>query len=484
MSESGELSIIPYVTRVTVAGTAAVTAIVVLSTVIGELFKYYKYYPSKYISILKKSDIYFNDIIGCDNIKNDLKLCIKLLQNKVPNEEMLKYIPKGYVFQGGTGTGKTYMARALANEASVPFIQIDFTSFYTNHANYIRNILKYTVNKYAPCIIFIDDIHTLSAPAMVITILEFLDGMISQNKQVILIATTTSPLEPELVRSGRLDKVINFSKPTKSERRELFNKYLNEYKTKSIDVERLIEKTGHLTASDIKTICHDAKFISLKNCREQIIQTDLDEAINKIKMGTFTHGNENDADFKMLVSYHEAAHFLVSYVLKSKQKPTDISIKRVGNVEGVVHLSSEKIYYSKSDVYKNMMVSLASLCGEKRIIGEHTLGCGSDITNFNNLFSNMCENLMVDELLDENFAVDPESLCSASYPIKLSIKNKIFNKLIKNIETILDMHGETFLKIVNHVNEHETCSCHTIELLIDTSIKNSIDLNNKMELLF
>lgn len=482
---SGEQSMVQFVSRMIIAGTVVSAVVVALSAVISEIVTYWRYYPSKYISVLKKTDILFHDIIGCDNIKNDLKLCIKLLQNKVPDGELLKYIPKGYVFQGRTGTGKTYMARALANEANVPFIQIDFTSFYTNNENYIRNILKYTVNKYSPCIIFIDDIHKLQSSSMIVTMLEFLDGMISQDKQVILIATTTEPLEPELVRSGRLDKVINFSKPTKSERKGLFNKYLNDYQTESIDVERLIEKTGGLTASDIRTICHDAKFISLKNDHAQIIQNDIDDAINKIKMGNFTHGNESDADFKMLVSYHEAAHFLISYILKSKQKPTDISIKRVGNVEGVVHLSSDKIYYSKSDVYKNMMVSLASLCGEKRIIGEHTLGCSSDITNFNNLFANMCDSLMVDELLDDNLYVNPESSCSSSYPIKQQIiKNKIFNKLIKNIEIILNMHADTFLKIINYINEHETCTCHTIESLIDTSIKNSIDLNNKMELLF
>jgi SpoVK/Ycf46/Vps4 family AAA+-type ATPase len=173
---------------------------------------YLPYGIGRYYKVHKNITTKFSDVIGSEEIKDELKAHLKYFT-------LTKNISKGFLFQGVSGTGKTNMARAVAGESNLPFIEIFINDIKEVNIPVVFNAV---IKKYSPCIIFIDECESIMN-GFSDTFLRKFDGLESIDN-VFLILATTGNVNPAMNRSGRIDKVINFELPTYNDRLEMFNK--------------------------------------------------------------------------------------------------------------------------------------------------------------------------------------------------------------------------------------------------------------------
>jgi len=237
------------------------------------------------------SKISMSDIGGLQKIKRDLISLVKLPLKfpKIYKNLQLDNV-KGILFVGPSGTGKTLMAKALANESGVNFISINgpslFSKWLGESERTLRQIFK-KAKQSAPCIIFFDELdgiapkrgenseHSNIAQRIVSQIIIEFDSLESY-KSVIVLGATNRPdlLEPALIRPGRFEFLFNFELPDKKDRYEILKLHTKDRKlSKDIDLQVLAEKTEKYSGSQINWICRQAAILALQELfikKEQI----------------------------------------------------------------------------------------------------------------------------------------------------------------------------------------------------------------------
>ena len=228
------------------------------------------------------SKISMSDIGGLQKIKRDLISLVKLPLKfpKIYKNLQLDNV-KGILFVGPSGTGKTLMAKALANESGVNFISINGPSLFSKWLGESERILRQIFKKAkqsSPCIIFFDELdgiapkrgenneHSNIAQRIVSQIIIEFDSLESY-KSVIVLGATNRPdlLEPALIRPGRFEFLFNFELPDKKERYEILKLHTKNRKlSKDIDLQELAEKTGNYSGSQINWICRKAAILALQ----------------------------------------------------------------------------------------------------------------------------------------------------------------------------------------------------------------------------
>ncbi len=244
-----------------------------------EAFKFVEPSAMREISI-DIPKVTWDDVGGLENIKQYLEEMVEW-PLKHPDAFLKMGItpPKGILLYGLPGTGKTLMAKAVANEAGLNFISIkgpELLSKWVNESEkHIRDLFK-RAKQVAPVIIFFDEIDAL-APKRdaqgnemfnkpVAQLLTELDGLESL-KGVIVIGATNRPdmLDPALLRPGRFDRHVEVPLPDKASRKKIFDVHLKGVPIdKSVKVARLVEKTDGFVGADIEALCREAAIIALR----------------------------------------------------------------------------------------------------------------------------------------------------------------------------------------------------------------------------
>jgi ATP-dependent Zn protease len=243
-----------------------------------------EYFPgTNKLKVTQYTGIYFKDIIGQDYVKKQLNECINYMNNADEFKKFNYKMPRGILFVGPPGTGKTMMAKALATEAAVNVIAVaaaDFeNAFYGSGPKNVRHLFK-VAKKNTPCIIYIDEIDSIGMrndikfadkSSMINTLLIELDGF-DNNTNILVIASTNNPnkIDPAILRSGRFDKEIVFDLPNPSERKQYFEmidkKFLSQAFIDDYDnnINTLVRYTTGLSLADLSTIINNAKSLVLE----------------------------------------------------------------------------------------------------------------------------------------------------------------------------------------------------------------------------
>jgi transitional endoplasmic reticulum ATPase len=228
-------------------------------------------------------DVKWNDVGGLDEIKEALMETV---------EWPLKYAdlfrkadtkpPKGIILHGRPGTGKTYLAKALASESGVNFISVkgpQILSRYIGESEKgVRELFR-MAKQASPCILFLDEIDSLtprrnsdSSGSGVIerVIGQFLTEMdgIEDLKGVIVLAATNriDLIDPALLRSGRFDLIFELPSPDEKTREMIFHIHTrNKPLGKKVNLHNLAVKTDGLTGSDIEFICRKAAMLAIRS---------------------------------------------------------------------------------------------------------------------------------------------------------------------------------------------------------------------------
>lgn len=342
------------------------------------------------------TNITLNDIAGYDDQKEEARKIINVLKNYEIFKSMGAYISKGLVLSGPCGTGKTSLAKAIANESGVPFFELECKgmSDEDNTIDEIRMIFA-KARKNAPSIVFIDEVDEFvtsrtfmsdSSRKTLKVLLTEIDG-INSNEGVLVIVTTNfkEELPYALTRSGRMDKKINMPIPDAKSRYEITNYYLRKNAIfDGISTIELSSRLGGFSGADIKTLVNETLIDCLSNGKSEITLEDFDKIIPVVR---FQEIKKNKAAVPEFVCVHEAGHFLVSYLLTGNIG--SLTVEQYGDVKGA-HVNeyddgeeeeSEEVRGLVSNIKKEIAVLLAGNVAEKiKMNGDCSTGSRSDIT--------------------------------------------------------------------------------------------------------
>lgn len=243
----------------------------------------------------------YDDIGGLESQIQEIKESVELpLTNPELYEEMGIKPPKGVILYGLPGTGKTLLAKAVANQTSATFLRIVGSELIQKYLGdgpkLVRELFK-VADLYAPSIIFIDEIDAIGqkrydstsdaqreVQRTMLELLNQLDGFDNRNDIKVIMATNRiEVLDPALIRPGRIDRKIEFGLPDVNTKRSIFQIHISKMTLdKTVDIEKLINAKEDLSGADIKAICTEAGMLALRERRRDVTMQDFTSAKEKI----------------------------------------------------------------------------------------------------------------------------------------------------------------------------------------------------------
>ena len=453
--------------------------------------------------IVKDTGVRFNDVIGHEEIIEDLKLIVDLMKKTREEELRLKNgtktgskdkeekkskfnasIPRGMLFSGEAGTGKTMLAKAIAGEAGVPFLYMNASSFVEMYvglgAKRVRGLFK-LARKNSPCIIFIDEIDAVGLDRnsninseqkqTINALLQEMDGF-DTKAGIFIIAATNNPdsLDKALVRSGRFDRQVVISPPRDYKvRTELFKQYLKE-DTYTADIESIARQCVGFTGADINAICNEARLIAIAHGADSITTEILEEAVDrKIFKGNHTMTSKRDEEID-IVAHHEAGHALVSILLGVPVARATI-IGTTGGVGGAVFKADEsKHLQSKKDILNQVMIAYGGRAAEEIMYGKGgvTTGASNDIQQATALLKGYISEYGFDDALVSLPVLYEQKLYSEYIVTRVrTLSEEIYGQTLK----LLQENKPSLLSLADALLKKETMTSDEIYEVIGTDGK-------------
>lgn len=243
----------------------------------------------------------YADIGGLDQQIQEIKESVELpLTHPELYDEMGIKPPKGVILYGVPGTGKTLLAKAVANQTSATFLRIVGSELIQKYLGegpkLVRELFK-AAEMYAPSIIFIDEIDAIGTKRYdtrsggekeiertMLELLNQLDGFDTSSEVKVIMATNRiETLDPALIRPGRIDRKIEFPMPDLQTKRRIFSIHTGKMTlAKDVAIEDLIGSNEDLSGADIKAICTEAGMLALRERRKQVTMQDFKKAKEKV----------------------------------------------------------------------------------------------------------------------------------------------------------------------------------------------------------
>ena len=364
--------------------------------------------------VIQTSKVRFDDIIGHEEIIDDIKFITDLIQHPEKGEALGARVPKGILFSGPPGTGKTLLAKAIANEAGVPFLYQNASGFIEMFvglgAKRVRDLFK-IARKHAPCVIFIDEIDSVGGDRdsgkgtseneqTINALIQEMDGFKARDG-IFIIAATNRPeaLDSALVRSGRFDRRININPPKDWRvRKKLFEHYMKDMPvSENINLDVCAKQVQGFTGADIAMICNEASIVALMK-NKQIIDSDcMEEAIdkklfdgNRVTSGVYEEDRE-------IVAYHEAGHAVMNFLLDEPIARASIQSTTSGVGGVVIGEDRESMFMTDKMLKNNILIAYAGRVSEEIKFKTVTTGASNDITQATKIMTQYIEHFGFDQ---------------------------------------------------------------------------------------
>ena len=354
--------------------------------------------------------ISFDDIAGIDEAKAEFEEIVSFLKEPERYTVVGAKIPKGVLLVGPPGTGKTLLAKAIANEANVPFYSVAGSEFVEMFigigASRIRDLFK-KASENSPCIVFIDEIDAVGRERgagigggndereqTLNQLLTEMDGF-KENKGVIVVGATNRVdiLDAALLRPGRFDRQITVGLPDRLGRIGILkvhakNKPLDE----DVSLVQLANRTPGFSGADLANLLNESAILATRYKKKTISKNEVNEAVDRI-IGGIAGSTMEDSKNKKLIAYHEVGHAIVGSVLENHDAVEKITLVPRGGAKGLTWFAPEEdqMLLSRSALLARIITTLGGRVAEQVIFGdpEVTTGASNDLQQVTNIARQM-----------------------------------------------------------------------------------------------
>jgi cell division protease FtsH len=359
----------------------------------------------------KPVKVTFADVAGIDEAKSELEEIVDFLKDPKKFQRLGGKIPRGVLLVGPPGTGKTLLARAIAGEANVPFFSISGSEFVEMFvgvgASRVRDLFGQG-KRNAPCLIFIDEIDAVGRhrgfgmgggnderEQTLNQLLVEMDGF-EPNDGVIIIAATNRPdvLDQALLRPGRFDRQVVVSNPDLNGRDKILRVHLKKIPlAEDVDPLVLARGTPGFSGADLANLVNEAALLAARRGKRVVGLRELEEAKDKVLMGTERRSMAMTEKEKEITAYHEAGHAIVALHSPETDPIHKATIIPRGRALGMVvrlphqDVLSLPLVKLKSD----LQAAMGGRIAEEMIFGadQITTGAASDIKSVTDTVSRM-----------------------------------------------------------------------------------------------
>nr|YP_010516964.1 cell division protein [Haslea provincialis]UXN44746.1 cell division protein [Haslea provincialis] len=344
--------------------------------------------------------ISFDDIAGIDEAKAEFEEIVSFLKEPERYTLVGAKIPKGVLLVGPPGTGKTLLAKAIANEANVPFYSVAGSEFVEMFigigAARIRDLFK-KASENTPCIVFIDEIDAVGRERgagigggndereqTLNQLLTEMDGF-KENKGVIVVGATNRVdiLDAALLRPGRFDRQITVGLPDRLGRIGILKVHArNKPFDESVSLVQLANRTPGFSGADIANLLNEAAILATRYKKSTITKNEVNEAADRI-IGGIAGNTMEDTKNKKLIAYHEVGHAIVGSVLENHDEVEKITLIPRGGAKGLTWFAPEEdqMLLSRSQLLARIITTLGGRVTEQVVFGnpEITTGASNDL---------------------------------------------------------------------------------------------------------
>jgi len=437
-------------------------------------------------------NIHWDDVIGMDAAKQEALEVVGLIKDRTKLLKIGGKILRGLLMVGPPGCGKTYLAKAIATEANIPFISMsgsEFTEIFVGvGAARVRKLFKKArtlAYGHGASIIFIDELDAIGRQRTFSfmgggqetnstqnQLLVEMDGLKEKEYNIIIIGATNAAegvLDEALLRPGRFDRKIYIDRPNLEEREKIFAYYLKKVKYDSdVDIGRLARQAVHKSPAEIENMIKEAALIATRYEKESVGHKELTEAMERIDMG-LKHRKHMTKEEKEMVAFHETGHLVTMYMLHPTDDVFKASIISRKESLGAVHSQPrEELYtHNKEKLLADIKVSIGGYVAEKIKFGTTSDGVSMDFRKAMWNAHNMVWRFgMSDSGYVGDYTVIPESQISESLKEKLSAEtDKIMQACIKDTEAILKKEWVIVERFVKELLEKEELEYDEIEAI-------------------
>ncbi len=409
----------------------------------------------------EKTRVTFKDVAGLNEEKEDLQEVVDFLKNPKKYIDLGARIPKGILMVGPPGTGKTYLSRAVAGEAGVPFFSIsgsDFVEMFVGvGASRVRDLFE-QAKKNAPAIIFIDEIDAVGRKRgaglggghdereqTLNQLLVEMDGF-GINNGIIIMAATNRPdiLDPALLRPGRFDREVVVGAPDVKGREAIF-KVHSKNKPLSDDVkpEVLARRTPGFTPADIENIMNEAAILTARKRQKEIHMDTIEEAITKVMVGVAKKSRVISEKDRKLTAYHEGGHAVCMHILKNVNPVHQVTIVPRGRAGGFTEPlpKEDQMYGTKKEIEETIIMALGGRVAEELVLDDISTGASNDLERVTQTARAMVTKYGMSEKLGPMVFGDNEDevFLGNSFTSKRNYSEEVAFEIDKEIKRIVDV---------------------------------------------
>lgn len=418
----------------------------------------------------EKSKVTFNDVAGLDEEKEELQEVVDFLKNPKKYTELGARIPKGLLLVGPPGTGKTYLTKAVAGEAGVPFFSIsgsDFVEMFVGvGASRVRDLFE-QAKKSAPCIVFIDEIDAVGRrrgaglggghderEQTLNQLLVEMDGF-GINEGIIIMAATNRPdiLDPALLRPGRFDRQVVVGVPD-IKGREAILRVHSKHKplADDVDLKVLARRTPGFTPADIENLMNEAALLTARKKEKHIKMDTIEEAITKVIAGPAKKSRVISERERRLTAYHEAGHAVVATLLPDTDPVHQVTIIPRGRAGGFTMIlpKEEKYYATKREMEEQLIHLLGGRVAEKLVLKDISTGAQNDLERVSHIARAMVTKYGMSEKLGSmTFGeASDEVFLGKDFTTRKNYSEEIASEIDREIRRIVDEAYDKTLKLL------------------------------------